>query len=111
MALAAGSVSVDVLNVATGTGLAKALYDAEASQITSDAALSTSDKHALLVGLAGRCTRLAGALLTYLTANAEVTVKVSSLDVGLQTSTAVGAPTGPHALPAPIELATKGTLG
>lgn len=110
MALAAGTVTVDGSNVASGTGLAKALYDAEEGQVSGDPALSTADKHALLVGLAGRCTRLAGALIPYLTANAEVTVKVSNLDAGLQTTTAAGNPTGPHASPSPIELAEKGTL-
>lgn len=109
MALTAGTVSVSGL-VGSGGGLAKALYDAEASVITGDGSLDDDTKHALLVGLAGRCTRMAGAVVAYLTANAEITVFVSNADAGLQTSTTAGSPTGPHVLPSPIELATKGTL-
>lgn len=110
MALVAGSVSVDSSLVRTGTGLALALYDAEVGEFTG-LAIDTAAKKTLLDGLAGRSTRLAGALIAYLTANAEVTVYVSSLDAGLQTSTTPGSPTGPHVLPSPLALSEKATLG
>lgn len=109
MALTAGSVTVDAQLARTGTGLALALYDAEAGQFTA-LSVSTSSKRTLLDGLAGRSTRLAAALIDYLKANAEVTVSISNADTGLQMTTNPGVPTGPHVLPAPIVLATKGTI-
>lgn len=110
MALTAGSVSVDAQLVRTGSGLALALYDAELPQFTA-LSVSTAAKKTLLDGLAGRSTRLAAALIDYIKANAEVTVSISNADAGLQMSTNPGVPTGAHILPAPIVLATKGTIG
>lgn len=105
MAMSAGTVNWQ----GAGTGLSKELFDAESASISGDSSLSAALKQALLTGLAAKCTARAAVIVAHVQ-TAEVTVSVANTDVGLQTSTAVGAPTGPHVLPAPIALATKGTV-
>lgn len=53
-----------------GTGLAKALFDAESGGISGDGSLSASGKQALLTGLAARCTAHATAVVGHIQANA-----------------------------------------
>lgn len=98
MPLNAGSVATG----GAGTGLAKALYDAYKAKFTPPP-VSPSDQP--IVDL---CNAFAGAIVDHFKNNGEVTIMVAVADVGLQTSTAVGAPTGPPA--APVVLATKGTI-
>lgn len=105
MAMLAGTVDWQ----GAGSGLARDLFNAESGSISGDTSLSAALKQALLTGLAARCTAKAAVLVGHVQL-AEVTVSVSNVDAGLQTSTAVGSPTGPHVLPAPIVLATKGTV-
>lgn len=105
MAMNAGTVDWQ----GVGAGLARDLFNAESASISGDASLDAATKQALLTGLAARCTSRAAVLVGHVQ-TADVTVYIANTDVGLQTSTAVGAPTGPHVLPAPIALATKGTV-
>lgn len=62
--------SVDAAGV--GTGMAKALFDAESGGISGDPSLSAGMKAALLTGLAARCTAHAVAVVSYVQANAVV---------------------------------------
>lgn len=68
MPMIAGSVD----GAGVGTGMAKALFDAESGPITGDSSLSAAMKAALLTGLAARCTSHALAVVTYVQANAVV---------------------------------------
>ncbi len=111
MALDAGTVVVDNQGNATGGGLARDFYDSDSPGIEAMNGIIPDDHRIrMLKDLATKVNSHAADLVGHVTANAEVTVKVDNTDTGLQTSTTAGSPTGPHIIPTPITLGTKGTV-
>lgn len=72
------------------TGLAKRIYDA---RIAATGGVGVADDRTLLKA---DCYAIATAVVDEITENAEAVIDVTA--TGLQTSTAVGAPTGPPAI-------------
>lgn len=105
MALNAGSVTIGPTGTASGTGLAKRIYDDYQPKIGAPAGAAGVDAKQRIADL---CNSIAVGVVAEVVANGEVTVKVAVADVGLQTSTTAGNPTGG---PASLKtLATKGTI-
>lgn len=75
MALVAGSVSISATGSASGTGLAKALYDARSARVVF--APSAAGVPAKTI-LAQQCSDDASAIITYLVANAVVNTTVTT---------------------------------
>lgn len=97
-----GAVSVNMTTgAASGSGLAKELYDALVSSYGS----STPGGKKQLADL---CNAIGPTVVAHIVANAQVTSKIGPTDTGLQTSTTSGAPTGPPA--ALTTLSQKGTI-
>lgn len=120
MSLSAGTVTVNDDLTHSGSGLALAIFESLETAIIipndppphqpgglnfEPLRLGNRRSMALLA------TSLAAGIISYITANAEVSVTVSAADAGLQrmpASTAHGTPTeGPAA---PVALTTKGTI-
>lgn len=105
MAMTAGSVTISGAGVASGNGLAKAIYDDYQPKIGAPAGSAGA---AAKQKVADLCNSIAAGIVAHISANAEVTVTVAVADVGLQTSTASGSPTGGPA--GTKTLATKGSI-
>lgn len=106
MAMVGGSVSVDSSGTATGSGLALAMYNAEAGTMTSDtnwSSYSLAARVQALRGIAARWTAIAPALVTYLQANAVAHVTSQSLGA-VPSSTAHGTPIDAPAAPVDIPI-------
>lgn len=81
MALSAGTVTVADDGTASGGGLARAIYDA---QIAAFSSYFPSAPIGQKRGFASFCNATASAIVSYLTANAAITVTVHTTDSGLQ---------------------------
>lgn len=108
MSMTAGSVSVAAGEVVSGTGLARALYDADAATLTLptaptlgataapysterpvtalDVTLANDGRLRALQEAARRATAYATALVTYMQANAQAKVEAGAAGDGLQTT-------------------------
>lgn len=83
MALAAGTVSVDSAGVATGSGLALAIYNGKVTAHTS--AFGSAPDLANKRFHAAMAAQEASAIVTYFAANADVRVPQNGLDTGVPT--------------------------
>lgn len=87
MALSAGTVTIDDAGEASGSGMARALYDSRIAAPLTVAFLAevpAERQAAFKTGLAEDCNAIATGIVGYLTANAEVEVTIGTGDSGLQ---------------------------
>jgi hypothetical protein len=78
MALLAGSISVDAEGVATGNGMALAIFNGAMS------GASEAQKKQVAAAMAPFCNGVAAAIVEHIVANAEVQVTITTADAALQ---------------------------
>src|SRR5262245_45379293 len=113
MALDKGSITINPDGSHSSSGLAGRIFEAQVAEPSFPTVGPMYSVGAVVLwktGTARFAQTLADAIIDELTANAEVTVQIDPLDVGLQTSTAVGTPTGGPPPPNPVTLTRKGTI-
>jgi len=103
MALAAGSVSISDAGTASGSGLARTLYDSHDAGMSAEYgadydAIKNSDDAAVRKGLAVLANAYAAGIIAEIKANGEAVIPMGAAGAGLQTTTNVGVATdGPAA--------------
>ncbi len=104
MAMDAGSVD----GAGAGTGLAKELFDDYSPKL----GITGVGAAAGLQQVADLCNSFAQTVVAHITDNAEITTRIGPTDVGLQVTTALGAPTAVNpALPVlGLPLGIKGSI-
>lgn len=110
MAMTAGTVTIDGSGNPSGTGMAREIFDVFVATVDFGS-LSGSALQAAKQRVADLCNALAGGIVGHIVANAEVAVRITGSDSGLQRTPNPNNPdTDTQGPSSPKTLSTPGTI-